>query len=98
MFTAITLLRNWHFWPTHKIEMKFSKLLSPCFFGHGDLLRARDEEGFLSLQCADCGQTTRVLLEPAIKGPKLHAVPVKGAPLIAARRADAQKRAYPRSA
>jgi len=74
-----------------------SRLLSPCAFGHGDQLRTRDEEGFFALQCADCGHVKRVLDTPAIKGPKLHAEPVKGAPLTAVRRAR-QERSYPRSA
>ena len=76
---------------------KVSRLLSPCAFGHGDMLRTRDEEGFLALQCADCGHTKRVLDKPAIKGPKLHASPVKGAPLTSVRHAR-HERSYPRSA
>ena len=78
--------------------MTFLKLLSPCIFGHGNLLRTRDEEGFLALQCEDCGQTNRIMVRPAIKGPKLHATPVKGAPLITARPMGMLKRSYPRSA
>ena len=74
------------------------QLLSPCLFGHGHLLRTRDEEGHLALQCGDCGRMTRVLVQPAIKGPKHYAVPVKGTPLLAAKRAVMQKRSYPRSA
>ena len=68
------------------ITTTMSRLLSPCAFGHGDTLRTRDEDGFLALQCADCGQVKRVLDKPAIKGPKLHAEPVKGAPLTSVRR------------
>jgi hypothetical protein len=79
-------------------EMKLLRLLSPCLFGHGDMLRTRDEDGHLALQCVDCGQETRVLTSSAIKGPKHHAVPAKGAPLIAAKRAAVQRRIYPRSA
>jgi hypothetical protein len=87
---------------TNSIDLKgaattVSRLLSPCAFGHGDMLRTRDDDGFLALQCADCGHTRRVLDTPAIKGPKLHAAPVKGAPLTSVRPAR-QERAYPRSA
>ena len=79
------------------VATKVSQLLSPCAFGHGDKLRTRDEEGFFALQCADCGHVKRVLDTPAIKGPMLHAEPVKGAPLTSVRRAR-QERLYPRSA
>jgi hypothetical protein len=75
-----------------------SQLLSPCLFGHGDLVRTRDDQGFLTLQCADCGHASRVLLEPAIKGPRHVPVPVKGAPLATAKRVAAPKRSFPRSA
>jgi len=80
-----------------RVATKVSQLLSPCALGHGDKLRTRDEEGFFALQCADCGQVKRVLDTPAIKGPKLHAAPVKGAPLTTVRRAR-QERLYPRPA
>ena len=80
-----------------RIATKVSRLLSPCAFGHGDLLRTRDEEGVFALQCADCGHVKRVLDTPAIKGPKLHAAPVKGAPLTSVRRAK-QEGMYTRSA
>jgi hypothetical protein len=79
------------------VAAKVSQLLSPCAFGHGHTLRTRDEEGFLALQCADCGQVRRVLEKPTIKGPKLHAEPVKGAPLTAVKHVR-QDRTYPRSA
>jgi hypothetical protein len=78
--------------------MKLLQLLSPCLFGHGHMLRTRDEEGHLALQCVECGQATRVLAQPAIKGPQHYAVPVKGAPLVTAKRLATQKRSYPRSA
>ena len=78
--------------------MKLLQLLSPCVFGHGDILRTRDEEGNLALQCAECGQTTRVLDQPAIRGPKHHAAPVKGAPQLKVKRFDLRKLSYPRSA
>lgn len=80
-----------------RVATKVSQLLTPCAFGHGDLLRTRDEEGFFALQCADCGHVKRVLDTPAIKGPRLHAEPVKGVPLTSVRRAR-QERLYPRSA
>ena len=70
--------------------MKLLQLLSPCMFGHGHMLRTRDEEGYLALQCADCGQETRVLEQPAIKGPKHYAVPVKGTPLVTVKRVGAR--------
>ena len=81
-----------------RIEMTLLKLLSPCLFGHGNLLRTRDEEGFLALQCEDCGHMHRVMARPAIKGPQFHAVPVKGAPLLTAKPIGLLKRSYPRSA
>ena len=79
------------------VATKVSQILSPCAFGHGDRLRTRDEEGFFALQCPDCGHVKRVLEKPAIKGPKFHAAPVKGAPLTSVRPAR-QERMYPRSA
>jgi hypothetical protein len=78
--------------------MKLLRLLSPCLFGHGHMLKTRDEDGHLALQCVECGQATRVLVQPAIKGPKHHAAPVKGAPPLRATRIGSLKRAYPRSA
>jgi len=75
------------------VATKVSQLLSPCVFGHDHMLKTRDEEGFLALQCADCGQVQRVLDKPAIKGPKLHAAPVKGAPLTSVKRVR-QERLY----
>jgi hypothetical protein len=78
--------------------MTFLQLFSPCLFGHGDMLRTRDDQGHLALQCMDCGHTTRVLEQPPIRGPKHGAVPVKGAPLVSAKRAGVPKRAYPRLA
>jgi hypothetical protein len=79
------------------IAARLSQLFSPCAFGHGDTLRTRDENGYLALECADCGQVRRVLATPAIKGPKHHAAPIKGAPLSSARPVK-QERRYPRSA
>lgn len=81
-----------------QIERKIARLLSPCLFGHGHTIRTRDGEGHLALQCMECGQVTRVLDQPAIKGPLLHAEPVKGAPQLAARRMVTHERSYPRSA
>ena len=80
------------------IEMTILQFLSPCMFGHGDLLRTRDEEGHLALECADCGHVTRVLQEPAIKGPKHGAVAVAGAPLLKVKHLRLQERSFPRSA
>ena len=62
------------------------------------MLRTRDEDGYLALQCDDCGQTTRVLEQTTIKGPKHFAAPVKGAPQLTVKRSAVQKRLYPRSA
>lgn len=78
-------------------QTKLAKALASCIFTHGDTIRTRDEEGYLALQCVDCGQMRRVLDQPPIKGPKLHAAPVKGAPVAAAKRV-AQERTYPRLA
>jgi hypothetical protein len=106
MFRTLSSLQFWfvlkqgpsiNFADLKRVATKVSQLLSPCAFGHGNMLRTRDDEGFLTLQCADCGRAKRVLDTPAIKGPKLHATPVKGAPMTSARRAR-QERAYPRSA
>ncbi len=80
------------------IETRFLRLFSPCVFGHGDWLRTRDEDGFLTLQCADCGREQRILVQPAIKGPRLYAAPVKGTPQLRARRLESDERRYPRSA
>ena len=77
------------------LATKVSHLLSPCMFGHGDKLRTRDEEGFFALQCPDCGEVKRVLETPVIKGPRLHAAPVKGAPMTSVTRAHQDLR-YPR--
>jgi hypothetical protein len=89
MSQAPTLLQ---FWSTLK-----QTLFSACVLGHGHMLKTRDEEGYLALQCMDCGQTTRVLQRQAIKGPKLNATPAKGAPLVTVRKV-ALRRSYPRSA
>ena len=78
-------------------QTKLSQVMSLCIFGHGHTFRTRDEEGYLALQCEDCGSVTRVLEQPTIKGPQLHAAPVKGAPAVTARVVP-HKRSYPRSA
>ncbi len=80
------------------ITTTLSHVLSSCAFGHGDLLRMRDEEGYLALQCADCGRVTRVLDKPVIKGPRFHVEPVNGVPQIAARRVVEEAQSYRRSA
>ena len=67
------------------VSKRFSRLLSPCAFGHGQTLRTRDQEGHLALECADCGHVMRVLETPMIKGPKHRATPVLGAPTTTAK-------------
>lgn len=80
------------------IEMTLKQLLSPCVLGHGEMLRTRDEQGQLALECVDCGHVRRVLQEPAIKGPKHYAVPVAGAPLLKVKQLRVRERSFPRSA
>jgi hypothetical protein len=83
---------------TAGIEMTLSQLLSPCVLGHGDMLRTRDAEGHLVLECVNCGHVTRVLQQQAIKGPKHTAVPVAGAPVLKVKPLRARERSFPRSA
>ena len=106
MLRTISSLQFWpllkqsasiHFLDLKGVTTVVSRLWSACAFGHGDMLRTRDEEGFLALQCADCGQVHRVLDKPVIKGPRLHATPVKGAPVALVRHVR-KERLYPRSA
>ena len=78
--------------------MKMSQLLSPCLFSHGDQLRTRDEEGYLALECADCGRVTRLFEQPVIKGPRHEVQPVKGAPLVSVRRVGTRHQQFPRLA
>ena len=78
--------------------MKFLQLLSPCVFGHGDTLKTRDAEGYLALECADCGEITRLFDQPVIKGPKLNVEPVKGTPIVSIKRVGTRQRQFPRSA
>lgn len=78
--------------------MRFLQLLSPCLFGHGNTLRTRDEEGYLALQCADCGKVTRLFAQPVIKGPKHDVEPVKGAPIVTVKRGGRRQWQFPRSA
>jgi hypothetical protein len=80
------------------IEMTLSQLLSPCVWGHGDMLKTRDAEGQLALECIDCGHVRRVLQQPTIKGPKHCAVPVPGAPVLKVKQLRMRERRYPRSA
>ena len=80
-----------------RIATTISDVFSGCAFGHGNMLRTR-VDGSLALQCEDCGHITRVLEKPAIKGPRLHAEPVKGAPQATATRVVKDARNYPRSA
>ena len=72
--------------------------LSPCMFGHGDMLRTRDAEGQPALECVDCGHVSRIVLQPSIKGPMHCAVPVPGAPVLKVKRLHLRDRSYPRSA
>jgi hypothetical protein len=83
---------------TAGIEMTLWQLLSPCVLGHGDMLKTRDDEGQLALECVDCGHVRRVLQQPAIKGPKHCAVPVPGAPVLKVKQLRVRERSYPRSA
>jgi hypothetical protein len=78
--------------------MTFLQLLSPCLFRHGDKLITRDEEGYLALQCADCGEITRLFEQPVVKGPKHDVEPVKGAPIVRVKRVGTRQRQFPRSA
>jgi hypothetical protein len=78
--------------------MRFSQLLSPCVFRHGNKLRTRDEDGHLALQCEDCGEITRLFEQPVIKGPKHDLEPVMGAPIVKVKRAGTRQRQFPRSA
>ena len=77
--------------------MTFLKLFSKCLFGHGDQLRTRDDEGYLVLQCSECGEVTRLLEQPVIKGPKHDVAPVKGAPVLTAKKVAPRERQFPRS-
>lgn len=56
------------------------KLLSACFWSHGDRLRARDERGRLILKCQDCGHEQVVLETEVLKGPKHTPDAVAGQP------------------
>jgi hypothetical protein len=67
-------------------------------WGHGDMIKTRDAEGQLALECLDCGHVKRVLEQPAIKGPQHYAAPVAGAPVLKAKRLRVREREYPRSA
>ena len=78
--------------------MRFLPLLFRCAFRHGDQLRTRDEDGHLVLQCADCGEVTRLLEQPVIKGPKHDVEPVKGTPIVRVKRFGTRHSHYPRSA
>ena len=80
------------------IQTTLRRLFSPCLFGHGQMLRTRDEDGYLALQCMDCWHSTRVLEQPTIRGPQQHPAVVKGAPLVKVTRPRAEKRSYPRLA
>lgn len=77
--------------------MTILKLFSRCLFGHGDQLRTRDGEGYLVLQCTECGEVTRLFEQPLIKGPRHIVEPVKGAPSLKARKVAPRERQFPRS-
>jgi hypothetical protein len=79
-------------------ETTLRQLLSPCVLGHGEMLKTRDAEGQLALECVDCGHVKRILQQPAIKGPKHYALPVAGAPVLKVKRLRVRERSYPRSA
>jgi len=78
--------------------MTLSQLLSPCVFGHGDMLRTRDADGHLALECADCGHVRPVLQEAVIRGPRHRTVPVAGAPEVKVKKLRLLDRRYPRPA
>jgi hypothetical protein len=78
--------------------MRFLQFFSPCLIGHGNQLRTRDHEGYLALQCEDCGAITRLFKQPVIKGPKHDVEPVKGTPIVSVKRAGTRQRQFPRSA
>lgn len=68
-----------------------SRVLASCAFGHRETLRTRDKEGYLALECAECGHVRRVLQQPAIKGPRFHAAPLRGVPVTHVRRVTEQR-------
>jgi hypothetical protein len=97
MLASGFLLRFWMFSKWHSSSTR-SRLFSPCVLGHGDMLRTRDEEGQLALECTTCGSVKRVLDQPTIRGPKHHAGPVKGTPVLKVTSVRPRERSYPRSA
>ena len=78
--------------------MTLLQLFSRCLFRHGNMLRTRDEAGHLVLQCAECGEVTRLFEQPVIKGPKHDVEPVKGAPIVKVKRGSRRQFTFPRSA
>jgi hypothetical protein len=68
----------------------FSRLFSGCWFSHGQLIRTRNPVGSLVLQCDRCGDEQEVLPpRELVRGPKLIADPVKGQPVLTAKRETA---------
>lgn len=49
--------------------MTLAQLFLGCIFRHGDLLRTRDDQGYLALECADCGKTTPLFQQPVFNCP-----------------------------
>ena len=106
MVALDSLLRFWTFSKWRESSMSLPRaskstnwqLLSPCVFGHGDMLKTRDADGQLALECVDCGHVRPVLQQPAIKGPKHYAPPVAGAPVVKVKQLRVRDRSYPRTA
>ena len=106
MVPSGSLLRFWMFskWRESStllprgIELTLWQLLSPCVFGHGDMLKTRNAEGQLALECVDCGHVRPILQQPAIKGPRHRALPVPGAPVLRVKQLRVRERSYPRTA
>ena len=106
MVPFVSLLQFWTFskWRESSLlprgsNVTLSQLLSPCVLGHGDMLKTRDAQGQLALECVDCGHMRLVLQQPAIKGPKHYAAPVPGAPVVKVKQQlRGRERSYPRMA
>jgi hypothetical protein len=106
MLASGFLLRFWTFSKLHASSKRspragktsWLRLFSPCVFGHGDMLRTRDEEGQFALECVSCGHVKRILDQAPVQGPKHRAVPVKGAPVLKVTHLHRRERTFPRSA
>ena len=66
--------------------MSLARWLSPCAFGHGDLVRSRDAEGALILSCLRCHAKVSAVLAGGIEHAQPLAQVVAGAPTIKATR------------